>query len=95
MKTSAYDMRRPMFWLVTLMGITLALLISLRSGFSHPLRLGGELAILAAIWGTYFGIRRDLNAAHGEIADNLSIRVEISVGWCCILGYILATSATV
>ena len=85
-----------MFWLVTLMAITIvgnALLTFVRSGFLHPVRVGGTLFGLIAIWSIYFTIVRDLRAAHGEMADNLSIRVETSVGLCCMLGYMLAIAA--
>ena len=90
MDISNYDMRRPMFWLVTMVALAIvarALLVFVRSGFLHPVRVVGNLLALAAIWIVYFGIVRDLRTAHAEIADSLSIRVETSVGLCCILGY--------
>ena len=96
MNKGEYDGRRPMFWLVTLMAITIlgnALHTFVHSGFLHPVRVVGTLLGLVAIWSIYFSIVRDLRAAHGEVADNLSIRVETSVGLCCILGYSLAMAA--
>ncbi len=96
MDKSNYDMRRPTFWLVSLMAIAIighALFGFVRSGFLHPVSVVGNLLALAAIWSIYFGIVRDLRAANGELADNLSIRVETSVGLCCILGYGLFIAA--
>jgi hypothetical protein len=96
MNKSNYDVRRPMFWLVTLMAVTVighSLLIFVRSGFVHPVRIVGNLIALTAIWSIYFGIVRDLRAANGGIADKLPIRVETSVGLCCLLGYLLAMAA--
>ena len=93
MNKSNYDSRRPMFWLVTLMAITIivrALVMFVRSGFLHPVRVVGNLLALGAIWIIYLSVVRDLRAAHAETAENLSIRVETSVGLCCILGYTLA-----
>lgn len=91
-----YDVRRLMFWLVTLTAITIvasALLTFVRSGFLHPVRVVGTLGGLVGMWSIYFAIVRDLRAAHGEIAENLSNRVETSVGLCCFLGYMLADAA--
>jgi len=85
-----------MFWLFTLMAITIvghALLIFVRSGFPHPVRVVRNLLALGAIWSLYLDVVRDLRAAPGEMADNLSIRVETSMGLCCILGYSLAIAA--
>jgi len=85
-----------MFWLVTLMAVTIvghALLIFVRSGFPHPVRVVRNLLALGAIWSLYLDVVRDLRAAPGEMADNLSIRVETSMGLCCILGYSLAIAA--
>ena len=96
MSKGNYDVRRSMFWLVTLMAITIvghALLMFVRSGFPHPVRVVRNLIALGAIWSIYFGVVRDLRAAEGEVADNLSIRVETSFGLCCILGYSLAIAA--
>ena len=96
MNKDNYDVRRPMFLLVTVMAIAIvgdALLSFVRSGFLHPVRVVGTLLGLVAIWSVYFGIVRDLRAAHGEMADDLSIRVETSVGLCCIVSYMLAIAA--
>ena len=96
MNKGNYNVRRSMFWLVTLMAVTIvghALLIFVRSGFPHPVRVVRNLLALGAIWSLYLDVVRDLRAAHGEMADNLSIRVETSMGLCCILGYSLAIAA--
>lgn len=88
--------RRSMFWLVTLMAIMTvghALLIFVRSGFPHPIRIVPNFLAIGTIWSVYFGVVRDLDAAHGTMADNLSIRVETAVGLCCILGYSLSLSS--
>jgi len=96
MNKGNYNVRRSMFWLVTLMAVTIvghALLIFVRSGFPHPVRVVRNLLALGAIWSLYLDVVRDLRAAPGEMADNLSIRVETSMGLCCILGYSLAIAA--
>ena len=96
MRNGKYDVRRSMFWLVTLTAVTIvghAVLIFVRSGFPHPARVVWNLLALGSIWSLYFGIVRDLRAAHGKMADNLSIRVETSMGLCCILGYSLTVAA--
>jgi len=96
MNKGNYNVRRSMFWLFTLMAITIvghALLIFVRSGFPHPVRVVRNLLALGAIWSLYLDVVRDLRAAPGEMADNLSIRVETSMGLCCILGYSLAIAA--
>ena len=96
MNKGNYNVRRSMFWLVTLMAVTIvghALLIFVRSGFPHPVRVVRNLLALGAIWSLYLDVVRDLRAAHGEMADKLSTRVETSMGLCCILGYSLAIAA--
>src|SRR5215471_7307859 len=96
MNKSKYDVRRSMFLLVTLTAVTMvgkALITFVRSSFLHPVRVGGTILGLVAIWSIYLGIVRDLRAPHGEMANNLSTRVETSVGLCCILGYMLSIPA--
>jgi len=96
MNQGKLGVRRSMFWLVTLMALMTvghALLIFARSGFQNPVRAVPNLLAIGTIWSVYFGVVRDLHAAHGKMADSLSIRVETAVGLCCILGYSLSLSS--
>ena len=93
MSKSDYDVRRPTFWLVTLMAVVLvvhATIIFVRSGFSHPVSAVGVIIALSGIWFTYSSIVRDLRAGRRQIPDTLATRVEASAALCCILGYLAA-----
>ena len=48
-----------MYWIVTLTSVALlgwAMLVFVRSGFSHPMRVGTCLGVLSTIWDVYFAV---------------------------------------
>jgi hypothetical protein len=81
-----------MFWIVTLVAaivVVRAVLMFLRTGFAHPVAVGGDIIVKSAIWVSYFSIVRELRVARGQVANALAMRVEVSAALCCLMGYML------